>query len=189
MEPWDRFRMRLLRRFPGASGFYKRELTKAGVVHLHLLVYGVSRRDLRAFVPAAWADSVRAPGRDVRLAAGTQVSQVHKADGARRYASKYVSKAILDDVGDDPSGPWWGTFNGPSIPRVQPVAFAVPDDVAVRLIRAGRRLINAQRRRRGYRPLRWHKFGRLTMLGNPDAWARLAALYGARLPSDIASGA
>lgn len=185
MEPWNRWRMRLARRFPSAAGFYKRELTKAGVVHLHAIVYGVSRADLRAFVPAAWADSVHAPERDLRERVGTQVSLVHKADGARRYACKYVSKAIIGDVGDDPSGPWWGTFNDAAIPRVQPVAVAVPDDVAVRLIRAGRKLINAQRRRRGYRPLRWHRFNRLTLLGDPDAWTRLAVLYGARLPAGV----
>ncbi len=176
--PWDRFRMALARRHPQAAGFYKRELTKAGVVHLHLLVYGVSWRAMREFVPGAWARSVHAPDEALRERVGTQVARAMSGEGVRRYATKYVTKAIVDDDGADPSGPWWGRFNETLIPTVVPVALAVPDVVAVRMIRTARRMFNAQRRHRGYGQLRWHRFRRVTLIANPETWRALAVLYG-----------
>ena len=99
-------------------------------------------------------------------------------EGVRRYATKYVTKAIVDDDGADPSGPWWGRFNETLIPTVVPVALAVPDVVAVRMIRTARRMFNAQRRHRGYGQLRWHRFRRVTLIANPETWRALAVLYG-----------
>lgn len=176
--PWNRFRMALARRYPQAAGFYKREYTKAGVVHLHLLVYGVSWRAMRGFAPSAWAQSVHAPDEALRELVGTQVAEVRTGEGVRRYASKYVTKEIVDDDGADPSGKWWGRFNKPLIPTVVPVALAVPDAVAVRMIRTARRMFNAQRRQRGRDPLRWHRFRRVTLIAKPETWRALAVLYG-----------
>lgn len=176
--PWNRFRMALARRYPQAAGFYKRELTKAGVVHLHLLVYGVSWRAMREFVPTAWARSVHAPDEALRERVGTQVAQAMSGEGVRRYASKYVTKSIVDDDGQDPTGKWWGRFNKGQIPTVVPVALAVPDAVAVRMIRTARRMLNAQRRHRGYGRLRWHRFRRMTLIAKPETWRALAVLYG-----------
>lgn len=175
--PWDRFRMRLARRYPRAAGFYKRELTEAGVVHLHLLVYGVSWSAMRAFVPAAWAQSVHAPDEALRKRVGTQVAAARNGQGIRRYATKYVTKAMFNDEDADPSGPWWGRFNEDGIPTVVPVALAVPDDVAVRMIRTARKQQNAQRRARGCRGLIWHRFRTMTVIGDPEVWRALAVLY------------
>ena len=177
--PWDRFRMSLARRYPQAAGFYKRELTKAGVVHLHLLVYGVTWRTMREFVPPTWARSVHAPDEALRERVGTEVGVVRRGASVRRYATKYVTKAIIDDDGADPSGPWWGMFNETLIPSVVPVTLAVPDAVAVRMIRTARRMFNAQRRHRGWGRLRWHRFRRVTLIANPETWRALAVLYGA----------
>ena len=178
-EPWNRFRMMLARRYPSAAGFYKRELTQAGVVHLHLLVYGVTWRAMREFVPSAWARSVHAPDEALRERVGTEVGVVRRGASVRRYATKYVTKAMMDDDGADPSGPWWGRFNEGQIPTVVPVALAVPDAVAVRMIRTARRMLNAQRRRRGWGRLRWHRFRRMTLIAEPATWRALAVLYGA----------
>lgn len=175
--PWDRFRMRLARRYPNAAGFYKRELTEEGVVHLHLLVYGVPYSAMRAFVPLAWAQSVHAPDEALRELVGTQVKCARNGQGIRRYATKYVTKAMFNDEDADPSGPWWGRFNEDGIPSVVPVALAVPDAVAVRMIRTARKQQNAQRRARGCRGLVWHRFRRMTVIGDPDVWRRLAVLY------------
>ena len=177
-QPWRRFRTALAERYPSAAGFYKRELTKAGVVHLHLLAYGVTYRAMREFAPTAWAQSVHAPDEALRERVGTQVAEVRTGEGVRRYASKYVTKAIVDDDGLDPSGKWWGRFNKPKIPTVIPTKIAVPDDVAVRMIRTARRMFNAQRRQRGWDPLRWHRFRRVTLIAKPETWRALAVLYG-----------
>lgn len=196
-EAWNRFRMTLARHYPQAAGFYKRELTKAGVVHLHLLVYGVTWRQMREFVPSAWARSVHAPDPELRERVGTQVARATSGEGVRRYAAKYVTKAIVDDDGQDPSGPWWGRFNEGQIPTVVPVALAVPDPVAVRMIRTARRLLDSQRYRKEWARLvghnkrnpddrrefrrparsRWHRFNRVTVIADPDVWRKLAALY------------
>lgn len=177
-EPWDRFRMMLARRYPSAAGFYKRELTKAGVVHLHLLTYGVIWREMREFVPGAWARSVHAPDEALRERVGTEIGVVRRGASVRKYATKYVTKAVIDDDGADPSGPWWGRFNEKHIPSVVPVKLAVPDVVAVRMIRTARRMLNAQRRHRGYGRLRWHRFRRMTLIAKPETWRALAVLYG-----------
>ena len=176
-QPWNRFRAALARRYPGAAGFYKRERTKAGVDHLHLLVFGVTWRELREFVPAAWARAVHAPDPELRERVGTQVARARSGEGIRRYASKYITKAIVDDDGSDPSGPWWGRFNEGAIPTVIPHTVAVPDDVALRMIRTARRLFNAQRRVRGWGRVRWHRWRRVTVIGDPEDWRRLAGLY------------
>lgn len=177
--PWNRFRMALARRYPSAAGFYKRELTQAGVVHLHLLVFGVTWRAMREFVPPAWACAVHAPDPELRERVGTEVGVVRRGASVRRYAAKYVTKFIVDDDGADPSGPWWGRFNEGQIPTVVPVALAVADDVAVRMIRTARRMLNAQRRHRGWGRLRWHRFRRVTLIAEPETWRALAVLYGA----------
>jgi len=175
--PWDRFRKALVRRSPNAAGFYKRELTRAGVVHLHLLVYGVPYSAMRAFVPGAWARAVHAPDEALRERVGTQVARTKSGEAVRRYASKYVTKAIIDDEGGDPSGPFWGRFNEAMIPSVVPVVLSVPDAVAVRMIRTARRMFNAQRRARGWGRLRWHRFRRMHVIGDPAVWRALAVLY------------
>lgn len=175
--PWNRYRAALARAYPHAAGFYKRELTKAGVVHIHLLVFGVTWRQMREFTPAAWARAVHAPEPELRERVGTQVAQAKSGEGVRRYAAKYVTKAIVDDDGSDPSGPWWGRFNEGGIPTVVPRALPVADDVAMRMIRTARRLFNAQRRARGWGRLRWHRWRRVTVIGDPADWRRLAVLY------------
>lgn len=175
--PWNRFRAALARRYPGAAGFYKRERTKAGVDHLHLLVFGVTWRQMREFTPAAWARAVHAPEAELRERVGTQVAQARSGEGVRRYASKYITKAIVDDDGADPSGPWWGRFNEGRIPTVVPRTVPVDDATALRMIRTVRRLFNAQRRSRGWGRVRWHRWRRVTVIGDPDVWRRLALLY------------
>lgn len=178
-RPWDRFRMRLARAHPDACGFYKRELTRAGVVHLHLLLYGATWSAMREFIPAAWADSVDAPDRELRERVGTQVAVVRRSGSVRGYASKYINKGVMGTTDGDPTGPWWGHFNQACIPTATPVDVAVSDDVAVALIRAVRRLFNASRRAKGWAPLRRHAFHSITVYGDPADWRHLAAVYGA----------
>lgn len=175
---WDRFRVRLIRGFPMVGGVWRREDTKAGVVHLHLLVYGVTYRDLRKWIPSSWADCVDAPQRDRRERVGTRVEKVRSWRAVPKYISKYCAKR--DQVEADRAyGRWWGVFGQQNIPFSDQQDQDVSDAVAVRMIRTARRFVAAERRKRGWRrrgraPVPTAGYTVLTV--DPSVWSRWAAL-------------
>jgi len=189
---WDCFRLRLRRAFPGCGGVWRREFTRAGTVHLHLLVYGVSYREMRRWLPGVWADCVDAPERELRERVGTSVEVPRRWHAVRSYIAKYCAKRD-DTASAQPFGRWWGVFGQAAIPFTRPRAMRVTDDVAVKLIRTGRRFLdsrwramNREREARGLPSLGkrwdWHKLPSLTLVSDPGAWWRLAQLYGDRGP-------
>jgi hypothetical protein len=151
---WDRWRMRLARAWPGAAGLWRREYTKAGVVHLHLLMFNVPLtpaivRSLQGWAAKAWADVVEAPDYDKRRAAGTSVEVPRSGQAIRRYISKYVSKVSDGDSIARPMGRWWGIFGGASaIPYTLPDEYPVTEAEALQLLRVARRWLAWKRRAR-----------------------------------------
>jgi len=176
---WDRFRVRLRRRFSKAGLVWRREFTEAGVVHLHLLVYGVKYSALRSWVPSAWADCVDAPNRDLRERVGTSVESVRAWRAVKQYVAKYCAKRS-ETAQDAAYGRWWGVCGEQNIPWAQPVREAIPDAVAMQLIRTARRFIAAERRRLNLPKARHApkpNAGFTVLTCDPLAWSRLAALY------------
>lgn len=174
---WNQYRTALIRRFPKSGGVWRREFTRAGVVHLHLLVYGVTYREVRAWCPSAWADCVRAPDHDLRERVGTSVERAERWSATVRYIAKYISKGERESA-DRSYGRWYGVFGQANIPWAVPESEEVSDRVAVQLIRAARRFVAAGQRRRGlHRRRRPAPSAGFTIVAvDPQSWSRLAAL-------------
>lgn len=182
---WDRLRVGLVRRFPHAGGVWRREFTRAGTVHLHLLLYGVTYPQLRRWLPAAWADAVDAPDRELRERVGTNIEVPRHWRAVACYVAKYVGKRDRDQNAPIPLGRWYGVFGRQNIPWSLSTEVDLPDAVAVRLIRTGHKWVDAQRRKRsGYHPkppgrmrVPRPRLGLSLLTADPSAWARLAAMY------------
>lgn len=115
------FEERLKRRFPGGCYVWRMETVdrKSGerigeiMPHFHLLVYGVSRENLRKWVPTAWYETVGT--NDVKhLHAGTQVQPIMSRRGVMRYASKALGQVMTGELAKtlqakgEGLGRWWG---------------------------------------------------------------------------------
>ncbi len=185
-RPWDRWRMRLSRHWPEAAGIWRREYTKRGVVHLHLLVFNVPMtagnvKALRDWTAKAWADSVDAPEYDKRLRAGTSVEVPRSGRAVSRYIAKYAAKLADGDGTDRPMGRWWGTFGGETkIPYTLPLDVPLTDAEAVIIRRTMERWLQSKRRKREQvtgrrvkgRPPR-PRHSRRIYTDNPALWLRL----------------
>lgn len=185
-QAWDRWRMRLQRAWPMAAGIWRREFTRAGVVHLHLLTFNVPMKagtikTLRDWTAKAWADSVDAPGYDKRLRAGTSVEVPRSGRAVSRYIAKYASKLADGDGTDRPMGRWWGTFGGETkIPYTLPLDVPLTDAEAVMIRRTMERWLQSKRRERARvtgrrvkgRPPR-PRHSRRIYTDNPTLWLRL----------------
>ncbi len=134
MEAFTRIMRRLSSsvRFSGVSGYWKRELQKRGVIHYHLLLYGLAedatRAGLQAWMVEQWV-SLFAP----RLT-DTEIEH-HRWFHARAenmqlvrdfcgYFSKYLGKD--EEATGGLSGRWWGSFNKRKLP-VSPKSEAATD--------------------------------------------------------------
>jgi len=151
---WDRWRKRLGRSWPDAAGLWRREYTKAGTVHLHLLAFGIpidgqTVRQLQSWTATAWADVVDAPEYDKRRRVGTSVEVPRIGGAVSKYIAKYASKTADGDGTERPMGRWWGTFGGRD-----KIPYTLPDDhrltvaEAVKILRTMERWLQAKRRER-----------------------------------------
>lgn len=201
---WNRFRKRLSRSWPMAKGVWRREYTKAGVTHLHLLLFHVQTdREtvlrFRSWIAAAWADSVDLPDYDKRLAGGTSVEVPRSGAAVSKYVSKYVSKTAEGDYSEQPMGRWWGTFGSPRTakPNESPL-FTKPDDYPLTLQEAHavrrtmERWLSAKRRAAKKHTVNGSKHrrpmprkSRRVFTDKPDDYLRMLALL--RQPSQIAN--
>ena len=195
-KAWDRWRMRLLRAWPEAAGLWRREYTKAGVVHLHLLMFNVAIdraiiRSLQDWTAKAWADVVDAPEYDKRLGAGSSVEVIRSARAVQRYAAKYVAKTADGDGTERPMGRWWGTFGGSTaIPYTLPDDYQLTNAEGHAIRRTMERWLQAKRRHRATvtgrrikgRPPR-PRASRRIFTDNPAQWLRVLALI--REPSQV----
>lgn len=146
------FFQRVFRKFPGCSAFWRLELKKrlsglsTGQVapHFHILMWGVPYLDMLGFLKTAWWDVVGSKNED-HFKAGTQVQQVRKDDGVKRYAAKYASK----NEGEEENyiaaqrfghvGRLWGKFNEEKIPWSDCIEVETSNIEVIRLFRLMRR--------------------------------------------------
>lgn len=160
-DDWKRclraFEHRFRRAFPGGSFVWRLEVIdrKSGEYigtpfpHFHMLVFGVSCRELRSFVPGAWYEVV-GTGDEKHLRAGTQVAQVYSRRGIMAYASKTVGN-ISGELGKDVQtlsqrvGRWWGVVVRENFTNfmAELKELILEDGESVRLLRVFRRLSRA----------------------------------------------
>ena len=196
---WDRWRMRFARAWPEAAGIWRREYTKAGVVHLHLLVFNVTIDRatiirLQAWTAKAWADVVDAPEYERRLQVGTSVEVPRVGGAVSRYIAKYASKVADGDGTERPMGRWWGTFGGASaIPYTLPDDYQLTEAEGHAIRRTMERWLQAKRRHRatvtgrrikGQAPR--PRASRRIFTDNPSQWLRVLDLL--RQPSQVIAG-
>ena len=112
---------RFRREFPNGGIIWKKEFQQRGAAHFHMLVYGVSEAELRAWVPQAWYEIVGSNDikhllwHEGKLGHGNKpcVEQVRTLRGVRRYTSKYMTKEVEHIEG---VGRYWGIVGGENIP-------------------------------------------------------------------------
>lgn len=198
---WDRWRMRLARSWPGAAGLWRREYTKAGVIHLHLLMFNVDTspaviRSLQGWTAKAWADVVDAPEYEKRRRVGTSVEVPRAGAAVSRYIAKYVNKVADGDSIERPMGRWWGTFGGSTaIPYTLPDDYPVSEDEARQLLRTARRWLAAKRRARVAKTGKRIKgkapqpqTSRRIFTDDPALWLRVLACLRCSAPTSPANG-
>lgn len=193
---WDRWRKRFGREWPMAAGIWRREYTKAGVVHIHLLVFNIpidraTIRQLQEWTATAWADVVEAPEYERRRRVGTRVEVPRIGAAVSRYIGKYAAKVADGDGTERPMGRWWGTFGGSTaIPYTLPTDIPLTDAEGHAIRRTMERWLQAKRRRRERvtgrrikgRPPR-PRASRRIFTDNPALWLRLLDLI--REPSQV----
>lgn len=112
----DKFRKRLLRKFPDAIVIWRMEaqVRKSGVnigeiaPHFHMLIWNVSYENLLAWIPQNWYEVVGSKDKK-HLMAGTRVERVRSTRGVLFYTAKYICKAL--DYELEGWGRYWGIFN------------------------------------------------------------------------------
>jgi len=152
---------RFRRRYPRGAFVWKLEFTKAGVPHLHLLVWtghaGVSAEaenyGLRRWFDQQWTWR-------------TNVQAARSSKRVRSYVGKYVWKGgYQTDAGGAPWGRFWGVVQRRNLPWADSRSLAVTDDVAVRVLRL-------LRKRYGIRARNYPSLSVVTV--NPSDWRRCA---------------
>ena len=109
-------------RFPGVSGYWKRELQKRGVIHYHLLLYGLAedatRAGFQAWMVEQWvslfAPRLKEEEREHHRWWHARAKNMILVKNFTAYFSKYISKDV-DETGGLP-GRWWGSFNKRKLP-------------------------------------------------------------------------
>jgi hypothetical protein len=106
------FIKRLLRRCPGASVLWRREIQERGSVHFHFLVFGVGWLP-QAWVRQAWGEIVNEPDPVVDVRAVRRGVR-----GVVGYLAKYMAKvsASLDDSTYLDGHRWWGVVGRGRLP-------------------------------------------------------------------------
>lgn len=147
----DTFGKRFRRQFPDASFVWRIEFksrrsgSSEGLVapHYHLLAWGVSIVDFRAFGDSAWYSVVGSGDAD-HLLAGVSSERVRKWGGTMSYVSKYVAK--LQDFPEGWAGRVWGVVGRENLPLGVSVTVSLLEKDGIKLIRLGRKLIGLKGR-------------------------------------------
>lgn len=142
----DAFGKRFRRIFPDASFIWRIEFksrrsgSMAGEVcpHWHLLVWNVDIVRFRGFADNAWYEVVGS-GEASHLLAGVSSERMRKWSGTMRYVSKYVAKTGIYPEGW--KGRAWGVVNRDLMPWAVLVTMSVPNEVAIRAVRVGRKML------------------------------------------------
>lgn len=103
------------RAYPEISGIWRLEPQKRGAPHYHLLLYG-GRID-KAWLSESWARCSEDESPE-HVAAGTNVQAIRSSNGAAWYCSKYMAKAVSDELSKEwrQVGKWWGIYNREKLP-------------------------------------------------------------------------
>jgi hypothetical protein len=112
---------RIVRRWPRAWCAWKLEPQRRGAPHFHLLLYGVDFLDAQIW-SRVWA-SIHGGGQAAAMCS-VDVDQVRSLNDVRRYAAKYVSKAVVPRGWKSP-GRWWGFLGRESVPWAKRVEIEV----------------------------------------------------------------
>jgi hypothetical protein len=117
------FILRMKRAFPDAGIIWKLEPQKRGAPHYHLLVWGSSEKNLRAFVPTAWheiaggGDDLHLLWHEGKLKNKHCVNAVYSFKGVWSYASKYLGKTFEVAGWDSVAvGRFWAVVKPANIP-------------------------------------------------------------------------
>lgn len=160
-------RLAASKRFPGVSGFWKRELQSRGAIHYHLLLYGLENDGLRAefqsWMVGQWtslfAGPLSAEQREHHRWWHSKPENMQLVRNFSGYFSKYLGK---DEATGGLPGRWWGSFNKRLLPEAARADATVKGKATVMLHRIARRYrsgkINAGKHR--------SDFARLKKAGN-----------------------
>lgn len=155
IETWKRdikvFGQRFLRAFPDASYIWRIEFKErqSGVSegkiapHFHLLVWGVTMQNMKRFITEAWFGVVNS-GNEDHYRAGTRCEYVREWRGTMRYTSKYITKT--DTFPPGWQGRVWGVVGRDKLPLAPLVTIMVSTDIAIKVVRLGRKFIGAKGR-------------------------------------------
>lgn len=117
------FIRRAKRSFPGTGIIWKLEPQQRGAPHYHLLVWGSSQKELRAWVPNAWhdiaggGDNYHLLWHEGKLKNKHCVNAVYSFKGVWSYASKYLGKTFEVAGWDSKEvGRFWAVVNPANIP-------------------------------------------------------------------------
>ncbi len=146
MDAFPRLKRRLanLVRFKGVSGFWKREFHKSGVVHFHLILFGLAdenlRADFQAWTVAQWVSLVGGGLTDEKRehlrwwhAREQNMEQIRTFS----YFAKYVG---VPEESGALTGRWWGCFNKERLPEApKSETEQMPENAVAMLARLARR--------------------------------------------------
>lgn len=148
------------RAFAEVGIIWKLEPQKRGAPHFHLLVWGVSEKKLREFVPGTWFDI--AGGGDRKHLAWHEgkakdkhgktnkhcVSQVFSFKGVWAYASKYLGKTFEIAGWDSKEvGRYWAVVQPKNIPFGELQTLELSRELAVQLMRYQKRFAKLKKKR------------------------------------------
>lgn len=147
------FIRRILRTFPMAGIIWKLEPQKRGAPHYHLLVWGSSEKNLRAWVPTAWhdiaggGDPLHLLWHEGKLKNKHCVNAVYSFKGVWAYASKYLGKTFEVAGWDSKAvGRFWAVVNPDNIPFGEVVTLELSRGEAVGIMRYQKRFAKLKSR-------------------------------------------
>lgn len=131
----ERLRSRLARKGWGAVWRKEFKRRKSGVnagkvaPHYHLLIWGASLAEIRAYMGRAWWECCGRISED-HLKSGVRVEMPRSWDGVAGYTSKYLAKADDEDVKEflkDHAriGRMWGVLNAEVIPWAEVIEMTI----------------------------------------------------------------
>lgn len=147
------FIRRMKKAFPMAGIIWKLEPQKRGAPHYHLLVWGSSEKNLRAWVPTSWfeiaggGDNLHLLWHEGKLKNKHCVNAVYSFKGVWAYASKYLGKTFEVAGWDSKAvGRFWAVVNPDNIPFGEVQTLELSRGEAVQVMRYQKRFAKLKSR-------------------------------------------
>lgn len=173
-----RYRSRFERKFPAASAFWVKELTKKGTPHLHLIVIFTqaeppTRAEFIAWNDDAWASVVKSSSEHHRARA-CRVDELRTFEGAAGYLSSYLKKGagVGDDERQSECGKMWGIIGRKNLPVSWLPVVEMTESQGKKFQRVMRKL---QRRKREFWLHSSISRDSLRSQGRPFVWRRISS--------------